>query len=123
MGYTVLLYYCYTQIDDPEDFREQHHLYCIKHNLKGRIIVAPEGINGTLSGLQEDCQSYVNHLMSDERFKGTEFKIDHTDSFVFQKLNIRTKAEIPILISSPCTEIFFPDNPPSQVIICLRTSA
>ncbi|MDP4679674.1 MAG: hypothetical protein NWS46_04835, partial [Cyclobacteriaceae bacterium] len=40
----VLLYYCYTHIENPDQFREQHHLFCIENNLRGRIIVAPEGI-------------------------------------------------------------------------------
>ena len=53
--YTILLYYCYTTIDAPEEFREQHHLYCLEHGLRGRIIVAQEGINGTVSGLHEAC--------------------------------------------------------------------
>ena len=46
--YLVLLYYCYTNISNPNKFREKHHLFCIDNNLKGRIIVSKEGINGDL---------------------------------------------------------------------------
>jgi len=92
--YLILLYYCYTKIEDPEAFRLQHHLYCIEHNLKGRIIIASEGINGTISGLKKDCEQYMKDLHSDPRFSDTEFKIDHSNTHGFQKLNVRVKDEI-----------------------------
>ena len=49
MDYRVLLYYKYTTIDDPETFATEHLAFCKEHNLKGRILVSTEGINGTLS--------------------------------------------------------------------------
>jgi predicted sulfurtransferase len=60
--YLILLYYCYTKIEDPEAFRKAHYLYCIENNLLGRIIVASEGINGTISGLKSDCEKYMAEL-------------------------------------------------------------
>jgi UPF0176 protein len=92
--YNILLYYCYTKIKDPEQFREDHHFYCLDLNLRGRIIIAAEGINGTISGLESDCQQYMEHLSQDPRFENIEFKVDHTDRHAFQKLNVRVKPEI-----------------------------
>ena len=92
--YLILLYYCYTKIEDPEAFRYEHHLYCIKHNLKGRIIIASEGINGTISGHKADCDQYMKDLHSDSRFAKTEFKIEPYEGHAFQKLNVRVKDEI-----------------------------
>ena len=92
--YLILLYYCYTRIEDPEEFRLQHHLYCIEHHLLGRIIIASEGINGTISGKREDCEKYMQHLKADPRFDTIEFKIESSDHHVFQKLNVRVKPEI-----------------------------
>ena len=92
--YSILLYYCYTKIEDPEAFRMQHHLYCIEHNLKGRIIIAGEGINGTISGLKADCERYMKDLHADERFAATEFKVESYPDHAFQKLNVRVKDEI-----------------------------
>jgi UPF0176 protein len=92
--YLILLYYCYTKIDDPEAFRFEHHLFCIEHNLRGRIIIAEEGINGTISGLKSDCEAYMENLQSDQRFAHVEFKVEHSESHGFQKLNIRVKDEI-----------------------------
>lgn len=92
--YLILLYYCYTKIVDPEAFRVQHHLYCIENNLLGRIIIAEEGINGTISGLKTDCEKYMSHLHADQRFAHTEFKVETSPTHGFQKLNIRVKDEI-----------------------------
>lgn len=92
--YHILLYYCYAKIEDVEAFREQHHLFCIKHNILGRIIVAPEGLNGTVSGSKEDCQIYMDTLKADARFAHIDFKIDTSPIHAFQKIYVRTKPEI-----------------------------
>ena len=92
--YRVLLYYIYVRIEDPETYRDQHHLFCIENNLLGRIIVSPEGLNGTVSGLEADCEAYMAYLRSDERFAATQFKIEAHDGHAFKKLHVRVKDEI-----------------------------
>lgn len=92
--YYILLYYCYSPIEDPEAFREAHHYFCISLNLKGRIIVAPEGLNGTISGMVEDCKKYMEALKADPRFANIDFKIEESDTHGFQKLHVRVKPEI-----------------------------
>lgn len=92
--YRVLLYYIYSPIEHPEQYREEHHLLCLRLNLLGRIIVAPEGLNGTVSGLTADCEAYMAALHADPRFAGIEFKVDEADGHTFQKLHVRVKPEI-----------------------------
>lgn len=95
-AYRVILYYNYTPIPDTEAYREKHHLFCLENNLLGRIIVAEEGLNGTVSGLAEDCQKYMNWLENDPIFKGSDFdfKVEEHDIHAFQKLHVRVKEEI-----------------------------
>ncbi len=92
--YNILLYYCYAPIEDPEAFREQHHMLCLELNLRGRIIVASEGLNGTVSGSQSDCQRYMETVLNDPRFAHTEFKVDTHEDHAFAKLHVRVKPEI-----------------------------
>lgn len=92
--YSILLYYCYAQIDDFEAYREQHHLFCLEHNLRGRVIISPEGLNGTVSGLKEDCEKYMAYVQGDMRFADTEFKVEAHDKMAFAKLHVRVKQEI-----------------------------
>lgn len=92
--YSILLYYCYTHIEDPEQFREEHHLYCLNNDILGRIIVAPEGLNGTISGLKENCEKYMRDLKADARYAHTDFKVEDHEIHAFQKLHVRVKPEI-----------------------------
>jgi UPF0176 protein len=93
-NYLVLLYYCYTKIDDPEQFRIEHHSLCLDLDLRGRIIIAVEGLNGTISGRVEACNKYMEIVKQDPRFKNLEFKVDVVNKMSFRKLNVRVKKEI-----------------------------
>lgn len=92
--YSILLFYCYTPIEDPETFRETHYQLCLDLNLLGRIIIASEGLNGTISGLTEDCEEYMRVVKADPRFEKLDFKIEYSDVHGFQKLHLRVKPEI-----------------------------
>jgi UPF0176 protein len=94
MDYRVLLYYCYSPIEDPVAFRDEHHRLCLRLNLLGRIIVAHEGLNGTVSGLTADCEEYMRLVKADARFAALEFKVDEAPAHTFQKLHVRVKPEI-----------------------------
>jgi len=92
--FRTLLYYCYTPIEDAEVFAIRHLKFCKRLELKGRIIVADEGLNGTVSGTQEACQSYMDTLHADPRFSAMEFKIDEVPEISFSKIFCRYKEEI-----------------------------
>lgn len=94
MPYQVLLYYRYTRIDDPEAMRNEQFEFCRQHNLLGRILVAREGINGTVSGLKADTEAYMNYMKAHPVFQGIEFKIDPFERHTFNKLHVRVKPEI-----------------------------
>ncbi|GGB54879.1 UPF0176 protein YbfQ [Fictibacillus barbaricus] len=90
----VLLYYKYVPIDDPESFKDEHLKFCKDLGLLGRIIVAPEGINGTVSGTYEQTQIYMDHLKADPRFEDIVFKIDDVEEHTFKKMFVRHKKEL-----------------------------
>ncbi|MDV2581938.1 oxygen-dependent tRNA uridine(34) hydroxylase TrhO [Alkalibacillus haloalkaliphilus] len=92
--YRVLLYYKYVHIEDPETFRDEHLQFCENLGLKGRIIVAEEGLNGTVSGTVEQTNQYMEALQADPRFEDMPFKIDEADEHAFKKMHVRHKDEI-----------------------------
>ena len=92
--YEVLLYYKYSRIEDPEAYAAEHRDLCRKLALKGRIIVAEEGINGTVSGLKEHCDAYRRVLDEDVRTAGIAWKIDPAEGHVFPKMSIKVRPEI-----------------------------
>lgn len=94
MEYRVLLYYCYTPIEDPELFARKHLAFCKELALKGRVLVAAEGINGTLSGTKEATTAYMDCLKQDPRFSTTYFKVDESEDHAFKKLFVRPRKEL-----------------------------
>src|SRR5690606_30945673 len=92
--FQTLLYYCYSPIDNAEQFAADHLLFCKSLNLVGRIIVADEGLNGTVSGTPEACKAYMDAIHADKRFAHTDFKIDEVDQPSFVKMHCRYKPEI-----------------------------
>lgn len=93
-NYQILLFYYYAEILDPEKFKSEHHLFCINNNIKGRIIISSEGINGTVSGKKKDCDYYIKELKSKKIFSDIDFKTEPYHKNAFNKINVRIKDEI-----------------------------
>ncbi|SFE82357.1 oxygen-dependent tRNA uridine(34) hydroxylase TrhO [Alteribacillus iranensis] len=93
-NYRVLLYYYYTPLEDPETFAADHLDYCKDLGLKGRILVATEGINGTVSGTVEQTEQYMKDMKNDPRFSDIVFKIDEAEGHAFKKMHVRHRPEL-----------------------------
>jgi len=92
--YRILLYYKYVPISDPEAFTAEHLQFCKELGLRGRILIAEQGINGTVSGTKEQTDSYMAAMHGDPRFSDLLFKIDEADGHAFRKLFVRRKKEL-----------------------------
>ncbi len=94
MTYTILLFYKYVEIDNPEELRIKQRELCEKLNLKGRILIASEGINGTLEGTPENTEKYIEEIEKDKRFKNINWKKSEGTGSAFPKLKIKVRPEI-----------------------------
>ncbi|MGN7357873.1 oxygen-dependent tRNA uridine(34) hydroxylase TrhO [Paenibacillus sp. SAF-054] len=92
--YRILLYYKFVHIPDPEQFTAEHLQYCKDLGVKGRILIASEGINGTLSGTVEQTEKYMNDMKANPLFADTVFKIDESEGHAFKKIFVRHKKEL-----------------------------
>jgi UPF0176 protein len=92
--YQTLLYYKYARIEEAAEFAEQHLAFCKNLGLVGRILVAEEGLNGTISGTVEQCAAYMQSIEADPRFAGMHWKIDDVAELSFFKMHVRYKSEI-----------------------------
>lgn len=92
--YQVLLYYHFADIDDPEQFAADHLALCKEIGLKGRILVADYGINGTVSGTIAQTEKYMDTMRADSRFADIIFKIDEHDGHAFKKMHVRPRKEL-----------------------------
>ena len=70
----VLLYYKFTDVPDPAFETVQHKLVCAGIGLKGRIIIASEGINGTVAGTKSQLRAYTDYMNAHPLFGDITFK-------------------------------------------------
>ena len=92
MSYSVLLYYKFTPISGLETFRKLHQRTCEALGLKGRIFIASEGINGTVSGLKEATEKYKAFIES--HLGPMEWKEDDCDFIPFAKLKTKVRKSL-----------------------------
>jgi UPF0176 protein len=91
---TIIIYYKYTAIPRPRDAMIQQRSVCAELGLKGRILVASEGINGTLEGNNSDIAAYCRYMDSHAWFSGINFKKSPGNGNAFPKLVVRARKEI-----------------------------
>ncbi len=94
MSYITILYYKYIDLIDVESIYKNQKVLCQSLNLKGRVIVAKEGINGTLEGSKQNIDRYIIETQRILEFKGIIFKKSNTDGKSFPKLSIKIRDEI-----------------------------
>ena len=94
MKHTVLLFYKYVEVPQPEIEREVQRELCNSLEIKGRILIGNEGINATVAGSEESCKSYLAYMNQHPLFSNIEYKIDTADSMPFPRLRVKTRPEI-----------------------------
>jgi UPF0176 protein len=90
----VLLYYQFTDIAKPEELVEEMRHFCVKHELRGRILISKDGINGTVDGSNESCDAYKEYMHSKPEFKDLWFKEHNAKVELFPRLQIRYRPEL-----------------------------
>lgn len=92
--FPVILFYKYAPLDDPGAFAASQRALCQQLGMKGRLLVATEGINGTLAGPSDSVDRYVAALRADARFADIEIKVSPGDAATFPKLVVKVRPEI-----------------------------
>src|SRR5690242_17331121 len=92
-----ILYYKYVDMGNKkalEKFQIRHLALCKRLNLKGRVLIAQEGINGNLTGENKDIKEYMSTMKKDKLFKDVQYKIGNTSVHNFKKMFVRIRPEI-----------------------------
>lgn len=92
--FQVLLYYKYVKIAIPELEMKVQKKLCESLGLKGRIIFAKEGINGTVEGRSEDTEKYISAMSRSKLFKDIKFKKSLGTGSAFNKLIVKVRPEV-----------------------------
>lgn len=94
MSGKILLFYKYVPIDSPQEIMAWQRKLCEELGLKGRIILANQGINGTLGGTEEACEHYKKNMDAHPLFGAIDFKESPGDENYFPRLRIVVKNEL-----------------------------
>jgi len=90
----IILFYKYVNIENPNEIMVWQRELCESLELKGRIIIATEGINATLGGTHDNIEKYMQAMNVHPLFMGIDFKDSIGGSEYFPRLRIVVKNEI-----------------------------
>jgi UPF0176 protein len=94
MRYTVAALYRFVPVQDTAALRAQLRADFAPLDLCGSLLVAPEGINGTLAGSASSIDAMLNILHTLTGLPREDVKFSHADEKPFNRLKIRLKREI-----------------------------
>jgi UPF0176 protein len=86
--------YKFVSIHDVDALQRRLQHECEKHELKGTVLLAPEGLNVFLAGSRGQIEAFLSFLRSDQRFADLPVKYSLSQSAPFRKLRVRMKREI-----------------------------
>jgi len=90
----VLLYYRFTPIADPQAVMLWQKTLCESLGIKGRILISPHGINGTVGGDMSALKKYVKQTKKYPGFRGIDFKWSEGTGNDFPRLSVKAKKEL-----------------------------
>ncbi|HET9946813.1 MAG TPA: rhodanese-related sulfurtransferase [Patescibacteria group bacterium] len=90
----IILFYKYISIENPEKLKEEQKLLCQKLGLKGRMIIAKEGVNATFEGTSQAIHTYLEDLLSRPGFEDIHIKKSVGTGNAFPRLSIKVREEI-----------------------------
>ena len=90
----VAALYKFAPVADPAALRETFAAACTSHNIKGILLIAPEGINGTIAGQRADIDAILAVIRAAPGFADLEHKESFSDTQPFYRMKVRLKREI-----------------------------
>lgn len=94
MSVIVAALYKFVKLPDYTEKRQPLLSHCKAQEIKGTILLAREGINGTIAGSRQGIDSVMDFLHSDSRFTDLEYKESTAESPPFKRMKVRLKNEI-----------------------------
>ncbi|MFL0808424.1 MAG: rhodanese-related sulfurtransferase [Oceanobacter sp.] len=90
----VCALYHFVTLDDYQNLRQPLLDVMQKNDVKGTLLLAQEGINGTIAGSREGIDNLVGWLRQDERLANLDTKESYDDEMPFYRTKVKLKREI-----------------------------
>ncbi|MEY3513354.1 MAG: hypothetical protein RL420_377 [Pseudomonadota bacterium] len=87
-------FYLFVDLPNYAERRPALLAFCEAHNVKGSILLAYEGINGTIAGAASDVHAVLGYLRQDPKFSSLEHKESFAKEPPFHRMKVRLKKEI-----------------------------
>lgn len=94
MTYTIAAFYRFLAISEPSRLRDEMLSIFRETDLLGTMLIAPEGINGTMAGSAATIDHLIETLSSRVGLDRTEFKFSSSEEPPFRRLKFKVKREI-----------------------------
>jgi UPF0176 protein len=91
---TVAALYCFAPFDDPKALQGPLKSLCLEQDVRGTILLAREGINGTIAGSEAGISHVVSAIRDLPGCEGLDVKYSKAMSPPFQRIKVRLKKEI-----------------------------
>lgn len=92
--YLIAALYHFVSLPDFKDLREPLLTFCERNGVTGTLLLAHEGINGTIAGPEKGVRAVLDYLRSDPRMAGLEHKESWSDGLPFYRMKVKLKREI-----------------------------
>ena len=92
--FVVCALYKFVRLEDYKNLREPLFNIMDKNEVRGTLLLAYEGINGTISGSRQGINTVLNWLQSDDRLNPITCKESYTDKSPFKRSKVKLKKEI-----------------------------
>lgn len=86
--------YKFVTLIEFEELQGSILFFCKRHKIKGTLLLAQEGINGTIAGSRENIDAVLAYFNKDARFAGLEVKESFADKNPFYRMKVKLKKEI-----------------------------
>ncbi|MFT5083775.1 MAG: UPF0176 protein [Lentisphaeria bacterium] len=93
-GFVIAALYKFVALPDIEGTRVPLLNFCLEKGIKGTLLLAHEGINGTVSGTRENVDALIEYLKQDPRFSELEHKESIDEQQPFYRMKVKLKKEI-----------------------------
>ena len=91
---TICALYKFTRLDDFEEIQSSLKLFLDSLNIRGTLLLAREGVNGTIAGDNDSIMKSLDYLQKDGRLAGLEYKLSYSEKPPFKRLKVKLKKEI-----------------------------
>ena len=92
--YLIAALYKFAPLDDYVEIRDPLKKFCEDRNIRGSLLLAAEGINGTICGPEYGVRELLAHLRADSRLADLVHKEARSHRHVFKRMKVRLKQEI-----------------------------